>query len=86
MDGGKIVLAHLKLTRMRGNEVGGGHGLGEFRDEEGGEGDVEREEGLDTMSHVEGGVASGLADGGAVSPEDIGCAARAIWRGHRCTL
>jgi hypothetical protein len=47
---------------MSGNEVGSGDGGSEIRDKESHKGDVEREDGLDTMtmSHVEEGVAGGF--------------------------
>ncbi len=56
---------------MGSNEVVGGHGLREVWDEEGSECDVEREEGFYAVSHVKGGVASGLANSSLVGPEDM---------------
>ncbi len=56
---------------MGGDEFVGGHGLHEVWDEEGSECDVEREEGFYAVSHVKGGIASGLANSSSVGPEDM---------------
>ena len=47
--------------------------MGEVRNKEGSLYDVKRKNGLHTMHHVEGGVASRLASGGTICPECKGC-------------
>ena len=75
-NGSEIVLAHFELAGTGGDKFGGGEGLSEVGDEKRSHGDVEREERLDAVGHVERRVAGGFADGCAVCPKDVG---RASW-------
>ena len=57
MDGGKVIFASLELTGADSKEFVGGKWLGKIWHEESGKGNVERENRLDAMGHVEGDVA-----------------------------
>ena len=56
---------------MDSDEIFGGHQLDKIWHEEGSKGEVGWKKGLGAMSHVEGGIAGRLMDGGAVGPEDV---------------
>src|SRR5216684_204487 len=58
---------------MGGKEVGSRQRVTEVWHKEGGKHEIKGEDGFDTMGHVKGRVASGLASGGAVCPENERC-------------
>jgi hypothetical protein len=51
---GKVIIMSLELVGTDGNEVSGGKRFGEVRHKKGHHGDVERKDGLNTVSHEEG--------------------------------
>jgi len=71
MNGSKVVFAFLKLACTDGNELISGEGLGNVWHKECSKCDVKGEDRFNTVSHVEGGVASRLASGSMVSPKDV---------------
>ena len=73
LNTGKVLFLLLKLVCLGGNEVGSGKGRSEIGNEESGKCDVEREDGLDAMSHKEGQMFCGSSGSYSVSPEDVGC-------------
>ena len=71
VDGGKVALAQLELAGADCEEVGGQKRLGEVGDEKRRESDVEGENWLNPVHHVERREASQLAGGCSVGPEDV---------------
>ena len=71
MDGGEVGFAFLELAHMDCEEVGGGELSGDVGHKEGGEGDIEWENGFDAMGHVERGVAGRFASRRTVCPKRV---------------
>jgi hypothetical protein len=69
VDGGKIGVAFLELACAGGNEVSGGKWLSDVRNEECHKGNIEGENGFNTVCHVERGVSSQLPSGHAIGPK-----------------
>jgi hypothetical protein len=69
VDGSKISIASLELVGAGSNEVSGGKWLSDVRNKECHKGNIEGENGFNTVCHVERGVSSQLLSGCMISPK-----------------